>query len=64
MCIKETDVSRFHLFCARIANDIVTNPEAQIGDAGVNYVVPWDAVLDEFLRDALDEPRNEARQEE
>ena len=63
-CIRNTDPGRFNLLCARIAEDIVTNPEAKIGETGADYVVPWDSLLEEFLRDALDEPRTEAPQEE
>ena len=60
-CVRNTDPGRFHMLCARIANDIVINPEAQIGETGSDYIVPWDSLLEEFLRDALDEPRVETR---
>ena len=63
-CIRDTDPTRFHMLCARIADDIVTNSEASIPDAGLNYIVPWDSVLEQFLKDALDEPSPETLQED
>ena len=62
--VRNADVGRFRLLCARIAEDIVTNPKAQIGEVGFNYIVSWDALLEEFLRDALDEPRIETPRED
>ena len=54
--IRATDAERFHMFCARIAADIVTNPKAQPDAPTPHYVVPWDSALEKFLKDALDEP--------
>ena len=62
--VRNANVGLFRLLCARIAEDIVTNPEAQIGEVGSNYIVPWDAALEVFLRDALDEPHIETPREE
>ena len=49
----------FHMLCARIADDIVKNPDSQIGESGSNYILLWDSVLERFLKDALDEPSTE-----
>ena len=54
--IKSTDTERFHMLCARIADDVVTNTDIQVDASGTFYVVPWDSVLERFFRYALDEP--------
>ena len=54
--IRQTDPKLFNLLCARIANDIVTNPNDQDDETGANYTLPWDSVLGKFLKAALDEP--------
>ena len=54
--IKSTDNKRFHMLCARIAADIVTNPKIRTDELGTPYIVPWDSLLERFLRAALDEP--------
>ena len=53
--IRQDDDKLFRLLCARIADDIVTNPDAQFDETGANYILPWDSVLEEFLKVALDE---------
>lgn len=47
--------TKFDLLCARIAEDLVTNPKARVDDNGV-YVLPWNPILESFLREALDDP--------
>ena len=53
--VRETDEIQFHMLCARIAEDIVTNQTAQIEDAGASYTLPWDPILERFLKESLDE---------
>ena len=53
--VRQTDVMLFNLFCSRIANDIVTNPDSHHDETATNYILPWDSMLGQFLQDALDE---------
>ena len=59
--VRDGHPTRFHLLCARIAADLVTNPKARVEDNGV-YVLPWDQILESFLREALDDPPPEPQQ--
>ena len=59
---RRTNDPGYHLLCARIAADIVTNPDALAESDGTNYVVPWDLILESFLKDVLDETTPQAAQ--
>ena len=59
--VRNNHPTRFHLLCARIASDLVANPEARVDDNGV-YVLPWDPILESFLRETLDDPPPEPQQ--
>ena len=47
--------TKFDLLCARIAEDLVTNPKARVDDNGA-YVLPWNPILESFLKEAMDDP--------
>ncbi len=53
--------TKFDLLCARVAEDLVTNPKARVDDKGV-YVLPWHPILESFMRAALDDPPPEPEQ--
>lgn len=59
--VRNDHPTKFHLLCARIARDLVANREARVDDNGV-YVLPWDPILESFLREALDDPPPEPEQ--
>ena len=59
--VRNGHPTKFHLLCARIASDLVTNPKARVDDNGV-YVLPWDPILESFLRETLDDPLTELQQ--
>ena len=60
--VRDNHPTKFHLLCARIAQDLVINPNARVDDDGV-YVLPWDPILESFLREALDDPPPEPQQD-
>ena len=59
--VRNSHPGKFHMLCARMAADLVTNPKARVDDNGV-YVIPWDTTLESFLREALDDPPPEPQQ--
>lgn len=58
---RNSHPKKFDLLCARIAEDLVNNPKARLEDNGV-YVLPWDPILESFMRAALDDPPPEPEQ--
>ena len=58
VAVREADEIQFHMLCARMAEDIVTNQSAQNEDTGASYTLPWDPILEKFLKETLDEVPN------
>ena len=50
----------YHLLCARIATDIINNQDALAKSDGTNYVFPWDSMLEQFMKEVLDETAPQA----
>ena len=57
---RQNNDALYHLLCARIAADIVTNQDALAESDGSNYVFPWDSILELFLKEVLDEATPQA----
>ena len=57
---RQNNDALYHLLCVRIAADIVTNQEALAESDGANYVFPWDSILEQFLKEVLDETTPQA----
>ena len=53
--VRDNHPKKFKLLCARIAKDLVTNLDLRVDRSGV-YVLPWDPILESFLKEALDDP--------
>ena len=54
--IRNTDTKQFHMLCARMAAFIVKTSELETDALATQCVLPWDSVLEKFLKAALDEP--------
>ena len=54
--IRNTHAKQFHMLCARMAAYLVKNPELETDVLATQCALPWDSVLEKFLKAALDEP--------